>query len=85
MSPESNDLKNNDSLNIFRSTMMFNNGIGQKKYTVGNNIKKQESNYKEKITYKGENDELLSIEEKAKNYIKCKKKEIEIILVFIIK
>lgn len=51
MSPESNDLKNNDSLNIFRSTMMFNNGIGQKKYTVGNNIKKQESNYKEKIIF----------------------------------
>ena len=31
--------------------MMFNNGIGQKKYTVGNNIKKQESNYKEKIIF----------------------------------
>ena len=30
-------------------------------------VRKFLSNYKEKITYKGENDELLSIEEKAKN------------------
>ena len=49
MAPESNEIKSNDNLSIFRHTML-NAGVGRKISFVNNN-KKQKSYYKEKIIF----------------------------------
>ena len=49
MSPESNEIKTSDNLNIFRNTLL-NVGSGRK-ISAGNKNKKQESYYKEKIIF----------------------------------